>query len=84
MHAGRYSGKLSLFYHHLRVAADTDEGTQEFMRSGRPLLLGSGMPEALLNQIEQNAIRELMEARTPIYIRCQYVYATRKHPQPRA
>ena len=54
------------------------------MRSGRPLLLGSGMPEALLNQIEQNAIRELMEARTPVYIRCQYVYATRKHPQPRA
>ncbi|KAL1762531.1 S-adenosyl-L-methionine-dependent methyltransferase [Schizophyllum commune] len=60
------------------------EDILEFMRSGRPLLLGSGMPEALLNQIEQNAIRELMEARTPVYIRCQYVYATRKHPQPRA
>jgi hypothetical protein len=52
------------------------------MKSGRPLLLGSGMPEALLDEIEANARRELDEARTPHYIRCQYVYARKRPDMP--
>lgn len=58
--------------------ANQDPDIQEFIRSGRPLLLGSGMPETLLDEIEQNTRRELDEGRTPHYIRCEYVYARRK------
>ena len=60
----------------------TPTGSQEFIKSGRPLLLGSGIPESVLDEIERNARQELDEGRTPHYIRCQYVYARRKQQLP--
>lgn len=52
---------------------------QAFIQSGRPLLLGSGLPESLVNELEERANAELHEARWPQYIRVQNVYARRKH-----
>ncbi|EMD42323.1 hypothetical protein CERSUDRAFT_79907 [Gelatoporia subvermispora B] len=49
-----------------------------FLRSGRPLLLGSGIDEAIVNEVEENARRELLEARTPSYILVENVYARKK------
>ncbi|EGO31122.1 hypothetical protein SERLADRAFT_432780 [Serpula lacrymans var. lacrymans S7.9] len=50
-----------------------------FMSSGRPLLLGSGYSEALVDDIEAKARAELLEARTPSYVHVQNVYARKKH-----
>lgn len=47
---------------------------QAFLKSGRPLLLGSGLPEDVVNELEMNAERELLEARYPHYIRLQSVH----------
>ncbi|OCH88758.1 S-adenosyl-L-methionine-dependent methyltransferase [Obba rivulosa] len=49
-----------------------------FLKSGRPLLLSSGMDEAVVNEVEANACRELLEARTPSYILVEKVYARKK------
>jgi len=49
------------------------------MKSARPLLLGSGVPEALVDELENNAVAELWEAQTPQYMRLQAVYARKKH-----
>jgi len=49
-----------------------------FLKSGRPLLLGSGVPESLVDEMQFKAERELKEARTCHYIRCQSVYATKR------
>lgn len=57
------------------IARTMREDMLAFLGSGRPLLLGSGIPEHLVNEIEHKARRELMEARTPLYILIQSVYA---------
>lgn len=49
------------------------------MSSGRPLLLGSGLSEDFVNQLEHNAVKELEEAITPVYVRIQNVYARKRH-----
>jgi len=49
------------------------------MSSGRPLLLGSGLSEDFVNQLEHNAVQELEEAITPVYVRIQNVYARKRH-----
>ncbi|KZT72959.1 hypothetical protein DAEQUDRAFT_722595 [Daedalea quercina L-15889] len=49
-----------------------------FLRSGRPLLLGSGLAEHVVDEVEENARRELMEARTRTYIRVENVYALKR------
>ena len=51
---------------------------QEFLKSGRPLLLGAGHPEHFVNTIEAEACRELNEAQTPLYILIENVYAIRR------
>lgn len=56
--------------------------TQAFMKSGRPLLLSSGMSESLVAEIEMEANRDLYELRTSHYVRLQRVYALKKHPEP--
>jgi len=49
-----------------------------FLQSGRPLLLGNGIPEAEVDELEENARNELMEARVPTYIRVENVYARKR------
>ncbi|KAJ7204464.1 hypothetical protein GGX14DRAFT_460500 [Mycena pura] len=53
---------------------------QSFLKSGRPLLLGSGVPEAIVDELQVNAERELLEAALPQYIRCQSVYCRKQIP----
>ena len=48
------------------------------MRSGRPLLLSGGLTERVVNELEENARIELLEARTQTYIRVENVYALRR------
>ncbi|KZT27548.1 S-adenosyl-L-methionine-dependent methyltransferase [Neolentinus lepideus HHB14362 ss-1] len=49
-----------------------------FLRSGRPLLLSSGFPEYLVNEVQARADQELDEGWTPGYILCQSVYARKE------
>jgi len=51
---------------------------QGFIRSGRPMLLGSGLSEEFVNRLEVNVLQELAEARIPQYTRLQRVYARKK------
>jgi hypothetical protein len=55
-----------------------DGANQAFMRSGRPLLLRSGVPEAVVDELQSNAEREMIEAHLSQYIRVQSVYARKK------
>ncbi|KAH9982736.1 S-adenosyl-L-methionine-dependent methyltransferase [Lactifluus volemus] len=50
-----------------------------FLRSGRPLLLGSGLQESVVDELQHRAELELKEARTANYMRIERVYA-RKRP----
>ncbi|KAF8665361.1 hypothetical protein AX16_000380 [Volvariella volvacea WC 439] len=49
-----------------------------FLRSGRPLLLGSGLSETFVNELEHNAARETVSAQLPLFIRLQNVYARKR------
>jgi len=51
---------------------------QAFVRSGRPLLLGSGLPEDLVDELEKNMMIEIAERKTTQYTRLQCVYARKK------
>lgn len=55
------------------------EDIQTFLRSGRPLLLMSGLPEPLVDELGHHTHLELKEARTVSYIHVERVYA-RKRP----
>jgi len=67
-------------YNFIKSIAETfREDIQTFFRSGRPLLLGSGLPEPLVDELQHRAHFELEEARTVSYIRVERVYA-RKRP----
>ncbi|GJE88807.1 methyltransferase domain-containing protein [Phanerochaete sordida] len=61
-----------------RWGAAMREDILAFLKSGRPLLLGTGVPEQILNPLEEEAERELMEARVPTYVRIQNVYGRRR------
>ncbi|THV06547.1 S-adenosyl-L-methionine-dependent methyltransferase [Dendrothele bispora CBS 962.96] len=50
-----------------------------FLKSGRPLLLGSGVPEETVRQLEVNAEREQLRASQRHYVRLQCVWAQKKH-----
>jgi len=66
-------------YHFMRSIADIlREDILAFLRSGRPLLLGSGLPESLVDELQHRAHSELMEARTASYIRLERVYARKR------
>ncbi|KAJ7036184.1 S-adenosyl-L-methionine-dependent methyltransferase [Mycena alexandri] len=49
-----------------------------FLKSGRPLLLGTGVPEEIINELQVNAERELNWAARLQYIRCQSIYCRKK------
>ena len=53
--------------------------SQTFLRSGRPLLLMSGLPEPLVDELGHHTHLELKEALTVSYIPVERVYA-RKRP----
>lgn len=52
---------------------------QAFLKSGRPLLLGSGVPEDLVNEMESNAHNELLSGKGRFYIRLQCVHGRKRH-----
>lgn len=49
------------------------------MASGRPLLLGIGVPESLVDELEEKATEELRGASHVTYIRLQRVIARKRH-----
>jgi hypothetical protein len=51
---------------------------QALLKSGRPLLRGYGLPEALVLELEENAALELKEAKVPYWGRMVQVYARKK------
>ncbi|KAJ7116793.1 hypothetical protein C8R43DRAFT_1038078 [Mycena crocata] len=61
-----------------RIGAQMRDDILSFLKSGRPLLLGSGVPEPIVNELQINAERELRMATYPQYIRCQSVYCRKK------
>ncbi|TCD65473.1 hypothetical protein EIP91_002591 [Steccherinum ochraceum] len=50
----------------------------QFFESGKPLLLGSGIPQDLVDIVEANARKELLDAETPLYILIEDVYARKQ------
>jgi len=42
------------------------------------MLLGSGLPEEFVDQLEANVLKEMAEAQIPQYTRLQRVYARKK------
>ena len=48
------------------------------MKSGRPLILGAGTPEHVLDPVEHDASLELLENRVPGYIRVEGVYGRKR------
>lgn len=54
------------------------EDVKEFLKSGRPLLLSSGLSEALVDELEQNSRQELDMAYPRYYILLEHVYARRR------
>lgn len=61
-----------------RIATIFRQDVLAFLKSGRPLLLGTGLPESYVDELENNAARELLEAKVPTYIFVEHVYARRK------
>jgi len=61
-----------------RVGAQMREDILSFLKSGRPLLLGSGVPEAIVDELQINAERELRSVALPQYIRLQSVCCRKK------
>ncbi|KAF6754291.1 S-adenosyl-L-methionine-dependent methyltransferase [Ephemerocybe angulata] len=49
-----------------------------FLRSLKPLLMGSGVSEQRYEYLVHHCVRELHESETPQYVRMQCVYATRR------
>lgn len=67
-------------YEYQRFTADSPFAplAQAFLRAGRPLLLGSGVPESFLSELQRLAELETNEARTVTYIRLDRVYARKR------
>jgi len=61
-----------------RIGSQMRDDILQFLKSGRPLLLGSGVPEPIVNELQVNAERELRSAARAQYIRCQSVYCRKK------
>ncbi|KAJ3879675.1 hypothetical protein F5051DRAFT_451309 [Lentinula edodes] len=62
----------------MRIGVTLRDDILAFLKSGRPLLLGSGVPEDLVNELEANAVKELHSGRARHYIRLQCVHARKK------
>ncbi|KAF8204302.1 hypothetical protein K438DRAFT_1580170 [Mycena galopus ATCC 62051] len=61
-----------------RISAQMRDDILSFLKSGRPLLLGSGVPEAIVDELQVNAERELRTAARPQYIRIQSLHCRKK------
>ncbi|EKM61450.1 uncharacterized protein PHACADRAFT_248069 [Phanerochaete carnosa HHB-10118-sp] len=61
-----------------RHGASMRDDILAFLLSGRPLLLGTGVPEQILDPLEEAARQELLEGRVPGYIRVEQVYARKR------
>ncbi|KAJ7150329.1 hypothetical protein C8R46DRAFT_1124641 [Mycena filopes] len=61
-----------------RIGAQMRDDILSFLKSGRPLLLGSGIPERIVDELQVNAERELISSSCAQYIRCQSVYCRKK------
>lgn len=48
------------------------------MKSGRPLILRTGVPQEVLDPVEEAAVRELTENLVDGYIRVENAYARKK------
>ncbi|KAG6810916.1 hypothetical protein H0H92_009846 [Tricholoma furcatifolium] len=53
----------------MRVGASMKDDLCAFLKSGRPLLLGSGVPEEIVDELQYNAEKELQTVATQHYIR---------------
>ena len=53
-------------------------GSQAFLSSGRLLCLKGGLPEETVDSLLEAAQNEIKEAKIPVYLRMQCVYARRK------
>ncbi|KAI0081159.1 S-adenosyl-L-methionine-dependent methyltransferase [Panus rudis PR-1116 ss-1] len=60
------------------LATTMREDMLAFLRSGRPLLLGAGISEEIVNRVENEARIELIEAKTPLLILIENVYGRRR------
>ncbi|KAF8167467.1 S-adenosyl-L-methionine-dependent methyltransferase [Crassisporium funariophilum] len=63
---------------HRKTDQKMKDDVSAFLRSGRPLLLGSGISEELVDELERNALKELRQRQVPQYTRLQCVYARKK------
>ncbi|KAH7922843.1 S-adenosyl-L-methionine-dependent methyltransferase [Leucogyrophana mollusca] len=61
-----------------RIGATMRDDLMAFIKGGRPLLLGSGLSEEFVNDIQEKAFAELAEAKTPLYVLIQNVYARKR------
>ncbi|KIP11739.1 hypothetical protein PHLGIDRAFT_63365 [Phlebiopsis gigantea 11061_1 CR5-6] len=61
-----------------RYGAAMRDDILAFLKSGRPLLLGTGVPEQILDDLEDRARNELIEGRVPGYILVENVYARKR------
>lgn len=61
------------------IATTLREDMKAFMKSGRPLLLGHGLPADFVDAMEHNACQELDEAKTPLYALIRNVHARKRH-----
>ncbi|KAI0375494.1 hypothetical protein BV20DRAFT_960668 [Pilatotrama ljubarskyi] len=61
-----------------RIGAMMRDDILAFLKSGRPLLLSNDLDISVVDELESNAERELLEASASTYIRVQNVYARRK------
>ncbi|KAI3622658.1 hypothetical protein WG66_015915 [Moniliophthora roreri] len=62
----------------IRMGVSMRDDILSFLKSGRPLLLGSGLPEDVVDELERNAVMELNCARARYYIRLQCVFARKR------
>ncbi|KAF8506853.1 S-adenosyl-L-methionine-dependent methyltransferase [Russula emetica] len=66
-------------YHFKRTVSEMmRDDILAFLLSGRPLLLGSGLSESLVDELQRRATSELREARTVSYVRLERVYARKR------
>lgn len=67
---------FNVFQRHIGVQMRED--VTSFLKSGRPLLLGNGVSEQIVDELQRNAEHELRTAALPQYIRVQSVYCRKK------
>jgi len=64
-----------------RLVQGWSDDSAVFIRSGRPLLLGCGVPLETVDLLEENCMEELRERRIPQLTRVQSVYARKRQAQ---